>query len=81
MIVSSFSTPVADLKQKDRTQEMVLACLRRNPRVSAFDLSEYAWLRDCIRVLESQGRIKDDKASSYPWVRYDVLEDGQGVEG
>lgn len=81
MILSSFSTPVADLKRKDRTPEMVLACLRRNPRVSAFDLSEHAWLRDCIRVLESQGRIKDDKTSSYPWVRYDVLAEGQGVEG
>ena len=80
-MVCSFSTPVADLKRADRTPDKVLACLRENPRVSAFDLSECAWLRDCIRVLESQGRIKDDKTSSYPWVRYAVLEDGQGVEG
>ena len=81
MIVCSFSTPVADLKRSDRTPDKVLACLRQNPLVSAFDLSEYAWLRDCIRALESQGRIKDDKTGQYPCVRYAVLEDGQGVEG
>lgn len=81
MIVCSFSTPVADLKRADRTPDKVLACLRQNPRVSAFDLSGHAWLRDCIRVLESQGRIEDDKNSDYPWVRYTVLAGRQGVEG
>lgn len=73
MIVCSFSTPVADLKGKGRTAQNVLACLRRNPRVSCFDLSELKWLRDIVWMLEQAGRIKDDKQEPYPYVRYEVL--------
>ncbi len=74
MIVCSFSTPVAELKGKQRTPDNVLDALRRNPRVSCFDLSEHKWLRDTISMLECSGWIVDDKTEPFPYVRYAVKQ-------
>lgn len=70
--IDSFSGAASELKGKTRTHENVLAALRRDPKLSCFDLSEYAWLRSIVRDLERSGKIKD-KGGAYPWVYYDVL--------
>jgi hypothetical protein len=50
----------------------VLAVLKRNPRVSTFDMSETPWLRWCIDILKSAGQIDEDKDEPYPWHLYIV---------
>lgn len=74
MIVCSFSSPVAELKGRDRTPENILAALRKNPRVSCFGMSEKKWLRDMISMLEANGTLHDDRKEPYPWIRYTIKE-------
>jgi hypothetical protein len=70
----SFTSPVADLKRHQRTPDGILEALRKNPRVSTFDLSEYAWLRNGVKDLEHRGMVSVDEKEPYPWVRF-VLHD------
>lgn len=76
MFLDSFSGEAAELPANRRTPEDVFEALRRNPRVSCFDLSELAWLRNAIQRLEQQGRIVDDKVEPYPWIRYAISDEG-----
>lgn len=78
VMLDSFSGAAADLKGANRTPENVLAALRRMPRVSVWDMSEHAWLRDCIGRLERAGKIVDDKSEPYPWIRYRTTDHGGG---
>ena len=66
----SFSGPAAQLPPRQRTPSHVLAALRRNPRVSTWDMSESPWLRGCIDALKSSGQIIEDKDEPYPWHLY-----------
>lgn len=74
VIVDSFSGPASHLKGHNRTAENVLSALRRNPRVSTWNMSEHAWLRSAINELELTGRITEDKKEPYPWHRFNVKE-------
>jgi len=71
--VDFFSGAAAALKGHNRTPENVLACLRNNPRVSTWDM-DADWLRECLRILESQGRIREDREEPYPWHRFIVTD-------
>jgi hypothetical protein len=77
--ICSFSSAAADLKRQHRHADGILAALRQDPRISCFDLSQYAWLRDGVRTLERRGQIRDDGKEAYPWVRYLILEPEKGV--
>lgn len=74
MHIDSFSGPAANLPPSKRTPVDVLECLRQRPRVSVWDMSEIAWLRNCIGALVRAGLIEDDKTEPYPWIRYRVKE-------
>lgn len=74
VFVDSFSGPASELKGRNRTAENVLSALRRSPRVSTWDMSEHAWLRNAISELERSGRVSEDKKESYPWHRFNVTE-------
>ena len=75
MIVDSFSGAAAGLPRGRRTAEHILAALRRNPRVSVWDMGEYPWLRKAIDQLEREGRIKGaHERETFPWYRFEVVD-------
>lgn len=73
MRVDSFSGQAAGLRGKDRTPHAVLEALKRNPRVSTWDMSEHAWLRACIDQLTRIGAIEEVKDEPFPWHKFKVL--------
>lgn len=73
VMIDSFSGAVADLKRHNRTPEKVIECLRKNPRVSVWDM-DTDWLRNILMMLARQGKIVDDGKEPYPWIRYKVIE-------
>lgn len=78
--IDSFSGSAAELPRKHRDAEHVLAALRRDPRLSVWDLSEHRWLEVIVRDLIREGVIRDT-GSPYPWVVYEFLETSTGGEG
>lgn len=72
--IDSFSGSILDLKPKQRTRENALAVLRKDPRVSTFDMSK-AWLERLLRELEVAGLV-DKEILGYPWYKYVVTEKG-----
>lgn len=71
----SFLSHAADLKGAQRTAENVLAALRRDQKISTWDMSEnYKWLPALVRELEAAGRIVE-VTSEFPWHRYEIKED------
>ena len=71
--LDSFSGSVVDLKPKDREDKNVLNILRRDPRVSTFDMSEhYKWLPHAIERLKREGKIVE-LDEPYPWHKFKVL--------
>lgn len=74
IFIDSFSGPASDLKASHRTPAKVLECLKKNPRVSTWDMSEHPWLQGCIAGLEKQGLIKS-VPEPYPWHRWEILGD------
>lgn len=73
MHIDTFSGPAAELPRGRRTPEEVLAALKKNPRVSTFDMGESRWLRGCIDELKSQGLIVEQD-EPYPWHRFEVRD-------
>ena len=73
--IDRFSGSIIDLKPKQRDAKNALLILLKDPRVSAFDMSEKAWVRGLIQGLEHNGHIKE-KESSYPWLEYEITEAG-----
>lgn len=69
----SFSGTAADLPRGKRTAEHVLAALRRDPRLSVWDMGEHRWLRKAIDQLRHEGRITD-APEPYPWCRFVVID-------
>jgi len=74
VFIDSFSGVASDLKPAHRTPNRVLAVLAKHPRVSTWDMSEHAWLRGCIDILERDGHIVEDRSEPYPWHRFNVVE-------
>lgn len=75
--LDSFSGAAAELPRRHRTEEHVLAALRRDPRLSVWDLSEHRWLELIVRDLVRAGVIRDT-GSPYPWIVYEFVEPGDG---
>lgn len=73
--LDSFSGKAADLKRKDRTELNVLRCLSESPRLSVWDLSELAWLRNIVSGLRRGGMIVDVD-EPFPWHRFQLTEKG-----
>lgn len=73
MHIDTFSGPAADLPRGQRTPENVLAALKKNPRVSTFDMSECRWLRGCLDELKCRGLIVEQD-EPYPWHRFKVRD-------
>jgi len=73
VFIDSFSGPAADLPKGARTPENVLEALRKNGRVSTWDMSENGWLRNCIGQLLKDADIVEIKDEQYPWLRYRVV--------
>lgn len=74
VIVCSFSGKVTELKKKDRTEEAVLSCLAKHPRVSVWDMCETPWLCQIVNRLLKDGRLKDDPKEQYPWHKFIVVK-------
>lgn len=80
IFLDSFSGSAAELRPSQRHPDGVLAALRKDPRVSTFDMAELHWLRGCIDTLKQQGRITECKGEAYPWHRY-TINDATHKEG
>lgn len=74
MHIDTFSGPAAELPRGRRTPENVLAVLRKNPRVSTWDMDESKWLRDCIDELKRRELIVEIEDEPYPWYRFEVRD-------
>lgn len=74
IFLDSFSGAAADLKPSERTSDNVLAALRRDPRISTWDMSEQPWLYRCIKDLINDGLIIEDKNEPFPWHRFIIKE-------
>ena len=73
IFIDSFSGDAVDLKGPHRSSENVLACLKKSPRLSTWDMSEHAWLRGCIAELEKKKQI-EQVPEPYPWHRWKIME-------
>lgn len=71
--IDHFSGSAAMLKGRDRNVLCVLSALRKDPKLSCFDLSEYAWLRNAVNTLVRAGRIKMTDKLAYPWQHFEVF--------
>lgn len=76
--LDSFSGAVADLTPRERTFNNVLRVLSRSPRVSTWDMSEHAWVRNLIGDLKTRGLIVELE-EPYPWHRYALTEAGRAA--
>lgn len=74
IFLDTFSGAAAYLKRGQRTSDNVLAALRRDPRISTWDMSEHPWLCRCIKDLIQDGLIIEDKNEPYPWHRFIIKE-------
>lgn len=69
----SFTTDFEDLtKRQRRDQELVLEILRKNPRISTFEMDAVLW--KTLEFLINQGRIEEVE-SAYPWHKFEVYPD------
>jgi hypothetical protein len=75
--LDSFSGAAAELRPGHRSPFDVLEALKRDPRVSTFDMSETPWLRGAIDALKANGAI-ESVPEPYPWLRYKIKEQGNG---
>ena len=78
MRIDSFSGAAADLKPRERNADNVLAVLAKSPRVSTWDMSELAWLRNSISDLQRRGLI-ERADEPYPWCRYVLTGAGRAA--
>lgn len=76
-ILDSFSGELSDLPKGRRNQQEALQVLSKHPRVSAWDLSEHAWVRSLVMGLIGDGLIKADPSEPFPWCRYVLTDAGQ----
>lgn len=74
--LDSFSGAIVDLKKNQRDDFNILSTLKRSPRVSTWDMSELAWVRDSIASLIRRGLLVADKSEPYPWHRFNLTEKG-----
>lgn len=75
--LDSFSNATAvDLKKSLRNENGVLYTLKYHPRVSTWDMSENAWLRNIIIILQKKKLILP-VAELYPWHKWKLTEAGE----
>ncbi len=74
--LDSFSGTAAELPPRYRTPAGVFSALKKDPRVSTFDMSELPWLRGCIQTLKQQAKIAEDKTAEYPWHKFIIQAEG-----
>lgn len=72
IFLDSFSGHAAELPRGKRTPADVLEALKRDPRVSVWDMGDLPWLRNAIGDLIEAGSIVYDASEPYPWCRYEV---------
>jgi DNA-binding HxlR family transcriptional regulator len=75
MFIDSFSGSVVELKRDKREPADILKCLKKDPMVSTWDMSETPWLRKRIAILIKDGLVSEKK-QSFPWHRYELTEKG-----
>jgi len=76
MHVDSFTNvSLANLKPSLRHENGVLYALKRNPRVSTWDMSEHPWLQNIIAKLEEKQLILPVN-EEYPWHKWKITEAG-----
>ena len=79
MHICSFTNATAvDLKKSLRNENGVLNALRINPRLSTWDMSENAWLRNIVESLEDK-RLILPVDETYPWHKWELTEDGKAA--
>lgn len=71
-MVDSFSGSVADLPPSARGEAEILSALRRDPRVSHWDMSEIGWLLTSITRLQRQGKIRF-AGGQFPWHDIEIV--------
>ena len=74
VFVDSFTGSAAHLPKGKRTPENVLEALRRDPRISTWDMDQ-TWLRRCLASLEADGKIVDERKEPYPWLRFTIKDE------
>lgn len=79
VFIDSFSGALADLKKGQRTEGNALAAMHKHPRVSTWDMSEYAWVRNLIGDLKRKGLIEERGDEPYPWHRYALTNTGRAT--
>jgi len=77
IFLDSFSGAAADLPPRQRDDINVLRVLAKSPRVSVWDMCEYAWLRGRVNSLLRAGLITADESQPYPWHRYVLTDKGR----
>jgi DNA-binding HxlR family transcriptional regulator len=77
LFLDSFSGAAANLPRGKRDDINVLGALAKSPRVSVWDMCEYAWLRGRVNSLLRAGLITEDKSEPYPWHRYLLTDKGR----
>jgi hypothetical protein len=77
MHIDSFTNvTVVDLKKSNRNENGVLYALKYHPRVSTWDMSENAWLRNIIASLQKKELIVP-VAEPYPWHKWKLTIAGE----
>jgi DNA-binding HxlR family transcriptional regulator len=76
--ICSFSSTAAELKKSGRNENGVLYALKYHPRISTFDMSEKAWLRNIIERLEEKELIRRED-EPYPWHRWSITDAGNAA--
>lgn len=74
--IDSFSGDAAELKPKDRTIDNLIKALKKDSRVSYWDISENRWLRALIKKALKAGLIEEIH-DDYPWIRYKTINKGK----
>ena len=77
VFMDSFSNAtVVDLKKSERNENGVLYALKHHPRVSTWDMSENAWLRNIIKSLQDK-KLIEPLDEPYPWHKWKLTEEGE----
>lgn len=76
ILLDSFSGGAADLPRKKMGDKLVvLGAIRRDPKLSCFDRSEYPALERSVKALKEAGFIAEVPAA-YPWFYFRLTDAG-----
>jgi hypothetical protein len=78
VFVDSFGGMASNLPPRKRNPDGVLEALRRDPRVSVWDMFDNPWLRNAITALAAEGRIVQvEPMPPFPWIGYAIVHADQ----